>query len=511
MIPWHADTNHILGSSQTDSLATPRPHKSAAVLIAIPPLTRSISQAATRSSPSCCCLQSPTRQSQARRSSSTHPPAAAARGRDDDTSARDPPGDEDGNGDDDDKGDGAGGRRDGPAPGGEAQERQPRRLAPIASSRTAKWYYSAFHNVTAMVGAGVLGLPFAMSQLGWGLGTVVIVMSFVITLYTLWQMVEMHEMVPGRRFDRYHELGQYAFGDRLGLWIIVPQQLIVEVGTDIVYMVTGGQCLRKFHDLVCHGRCPNIRLTYWIMIFGSVHFPLSQFPNFNSISAVSAAAAAVMSLTYSMIAFFASVVKGTTQSTAIAVDYGLKASTSTGKAFGVLNALGAVAFAYAGHNVVLEIQATIPSSPETPSKKPMWRGVVVAYAIVALCYFCVAFGGYYAFGNSVEPNVLISLERPRWLIAAANLMVVVHVVGSYQVYAMPVFDMIETVLVKKHKFTPGIRLRLIARSAYVAATMFIGMTFPFFDGLLGFFGGFGFAPTTYYVRHSIKISLTLLP
>lgn len=37
----------------------------------------------------------------------------------------------------------------------------------ITASRNAKWYYSAFHNVTAMVGAGVLGLPFAMSQLGW--------------------------------------------------------------------------------------------------------------------------------------------------------------------------------------------------------------------------------------------------------------------------------------------------------------------------------------------------------
>ena len=38
---------------------------------------------------------------------------------------------------------------------------------PITSSRNAKWWYSAFHNVTAMVGAGVLGLPYAMSQLGW--------------------------------------------------------------------------------------------------------------------------------------------------------------------------------------------------------------------------------------------------------------------------------------------------------------------------------------------------------
>lgn len=38
---------------------------------------------------------------------------------------------------------------------------------PITSSRNAKWWYAAFHNVTAMVGAGVLSLPYAMSELGW--------------------------------------------------------------------------------------------------------------------------------------------------------------------------------------------------------------------------------------------------------------------------------------------------------------------------------------------------------
>ncbi|KAL4354319.1 hypothetical protein GQ457_06G040980 [Hibiscus cannabinus] len=47
---------------------------------------------------------------------------------------------------------------------------------PITSSRNAKWWYSAFHNVTAMVGAGVLSLPYAMSELGWGPGVVVLVL-----------------------------------------------------------------------------------------------------------------------------------------------------------------------------------------------------------------------------------------------------------------------------------------------------------------------------------------------
>ncbi|KAL2941976.1 Lysine histidine transporter 1 [Bienertia sinuspersici] len=167
--------------------------------------------------------------------------------------------------------------------------------------------------------------------------------------------------------------------------------------------------------------------------------------------------------------------------------------------FGFFNALGDVAFAYAGHNVVLEIQATIPSTPEKPSKGPMWKGVIVAYIVVAICYFPVALIGYYIFGNNVEDNVLLSLEKPAWLIATANMFVVIHVIGSYQIYAMPVFDMIETVLVKKLHFTPSRTLRFITRNIYVGLTMFIGITVPFFGGLLGFFGGFAFAPTTYFL------------
>ncbi|KAM0880029.1 hypothetical protein ACQ4PT_033853 [Festuca glaucescens] len=365
---------------------------------------------------------------------------------------------------------------------------------PVTSSRNAKWWYSAFHNVTAMVGAGVLSLPYAMSELGWGPGIAVLVISWVITLYTLWQMVEMHECVPGKRFDRYHELGQHAFGEKVGLWIVVPQQLVVEVGVNIVYMVTGGKSLKKFHDVICDGKCKNIKTTYFIMIFSSVHFVLSQLPNLDSISGISLAAA-VMSLSYSTIAWGAAVDKGRVAD----VDYSVRATTTPGKVFDFFAGLGDVAFAFAGHNVVLEIQATIPSTPENPSKKPMWKGVIVAYIVVALCYFPVALIGYWVFGRTVDDNILITLSKPKWLIAMANMMVVIHVIGSYQIYAMPVFDMIETVLVKKLRFSPGLTLRLIARSTYVAFTMFIGITFPFFGGLLGFFGGFAFAPTTYFL------------
>jgi hypothetical protein len=220
---------------------------------------------------------------------------------------------------------------------------------------------------------------------------------------------------------------------------------------------------------------------------------LSQLPNFHSISGVSLAAA-VMSLwwvpvrsslyiyisvmpmrtptpliyiyaccSYSTIAWIASAQKGKSPD----VHYGLRATTTPGKVFGFFGALGDVAFAYAGHNVVLEIQATIPSTPDKPSKKPMWKGVVVAYVVVAVCYFPASLVGYWAFGDGVDENILVTLRKPKWLIALANVMVVVHLIGSYQVYAMPVFDMIETVLVRKFGFRPTLMLRLVARSVYV--------------------------------------------
>ncbi|XP_059632994.1 lysine histidine transporter-like 5 [Cornus florida] len=347
-----------------------------------------------------------------------------------------------------------------------------------------------------MVGAGVLGLPFAMSQIGWVPGTLAIIVSWVVTFYTLWQMVEMHEMVPGKRFDRYPELGKHAFGEKLGYWIVMPQQAIVQVASDIVYMVTGGKSLKKCADLVCPW-LGQLRQTYFIMFFAFLQLLLSQTPNFNSLKGLSLLAA-IMSVSYSMIAFVASIIRGSHHQYEH-VRYGVRSHTTASIVFDIFNSLGTVAFAFAGHSVVLEIQATIPSSQQKPSKTPMWKGCIVAYAIVALCYFSVAVAGFWAFGDLVEDDVLVSLEKPRSIIAIANFMVFIHVLGSYQVFAMPMFDIIESNLVKKLHFTPGRPLRLIGRSTYVVLTAFVGICLPFFGGLLGFFGGLAFSSTSYFI------------
>lgn len=134
---------------------------------------------------------------------------------------------------------------------------------------------------------------------------------------------------------------------------------------------------------------------------------------------------------YSFIATGASLWKGFDEHHV--VHYGFRSTSTMTIVFDIFSSLGVLAFAFAGHSVALEIQATIPSSLGNPSRKPMAKGVTVAYLIVALCYFPVAISGFWAFGNLVEDDVLLSLEHPKWLISAANFMVFIHVIGSYQV------------------------------------------------------------------------------
>ena len=87
-----------------------------------------------------------------------------------------------------------------------------------------------------------------------------------------------------------------------------------------------------------------------------------QCPNFNSLTLVSLLAA-IMSISYSTMAFGASVAHGQVPD----VQYNLDGYTVANGVFGVWNSLGTVLFAYGGHNVVLEIQARPLAFPE-----PLW-------------------------------------------------------------------------------------------------------------------------------------------
>jgi amino acid permease len=86
--------------------------------------------------------------------------------------------------------------------------------------------------------------------------------------------------------------------------------------------------------------------------------------------------------------------------------------------------------------LVHSVQATL----REPAKKNMYKGASLAYGVIAVSYWTVAFLGYAVFGNAVNPYLVNSFIGPDWLITLANIFAVIQVLGCYQV-PLPVINL----------------------------------------------------------------------
>ncbi|KAK8596783.1 hypothetical protein V6N13_001390 [Hibiscus sabdariffa] len=348
---------------------------------------------------------------------------------------------------------------------------------PITESRNGNAHYAAFHNLNAGVGFQALVLPVAFAFLGWSWGILALTIAYCWQLYTLWILVQLHEAVPGKRYNRYVELAQAAFGERLGVWLALFPTVYLSAGTATALILIGGETMKLFFQIVCGPLCSSNPLTTveWYLVFTSLCIVLSQLPNLNSIAGLSLVGA-VTAITYSTMVWVLSV----SQQRPPTISYEpLSLPSSAAAFFSVMNALGIVAFAFRGHNLVLEIQATMPSTFKHPAHVPMWRGAKVAYFFIAMCLFPVAIGGFWAYGNLMPSGGILnalygfhSHDIPRGLLALTFLLVVFNCLSSFQIYSMPVFDSFEagggTAIPFKSCWTVG----RTHSSGYVCLSMF---------------------------------------
>lgn len=111
--------------------------------------------------------------------------------------------------------------------------------------------------------------------------------------------------------------------------------------------------------------------------------------------------------------------------------------TPAQKGFGILNAIGAILFAYSFSMILIEIQDTIKSAPKGGPIAPMKIAIRFSVALMTGFYMAVAIAGYMAFGDDVPSNILTGFSGPRWVVDWANIMVVIHMIPAYQVYSQP--------------------------------------------------------------------------
>jgi hypothetical protein len=77
-----------------------------------------------------------------------------------------------------------------------------------------------------------------------------------------------------------------------------------------------------------------------------------------------------------------------------------------------------------GHNMALEIQATLPINEQHKSSVPrMERAVHITFVVTALAYLLVSIFGFYAFGTGVADNVLLTFTHgpTSWVVAMTGV------------------------------------------------------------------------------------------
>eukprot|EP00882_Tetradesmus_deserticola_P013889 GHRQ01014752.1.p1 GENE.GHRQ01014752.1~~GHRQ01014752.1.p1 ORF type:complete len:208 (+),score=53.08 GHRQ01014752.1:469-1092(+) len=104
------------------------------------------------------------------------------------------------------------------------------------------WLLATAHIVTAIIGAGVLGLPYALSWLGWVAGIVILLLFYVITLWSSLLLAECHE-TNGVKHPTYRSAVLHVLGPSHAAVLTLFQYFNLVLSA-IGYTVAAGQSLR---------------------------------------------------------------------------------------------------------------------------------------------------------------------------------------------------------------------------------------------------------------------------
>lgn len=398
------------------------------------------------------------------------------------------------------------------------------------------WTASA-HIITAVIGSGVLSLAWATAQLGWIAGPTVLLLFSFVTYYTSALLADCYrsgDQVSGKRNYTYMDAVQANLGG-LQVKICGVIQYVNLFGVAVGYTIASSismvavkrsDCFHKYgHRAAC-----NVSSTPYMIMFGVMEIVFSQIPDFDQIWWLSIVAA-VMSFTYSTIGLGLGVAQvaetGKIQGSLTGISIGTEV-TEMQKIWRSFQALGAIAFAYSYSLILIEIQDTLKAPPS--EAKTMKKATLLSVAVTTVFYMLCGCFGYAAFGDQSPGNLLtgFGFYNPYWLLDIANIAIVVHLVGAYQVYCQPLFAFVEKTAFEWYpgnKFItkeldvpiPGFKpfklnlFRLVWRTVFVIITTVISMLMPFFNDVVGILGAFGFWPLTVYFPVEMYIVQKKLP
>ncbi|CAG2055721.1 unnamed protein product [Timema podura] len=114
-----------------------------------------------------------------------------------------------------------------------------------------------------------------------------------------------------------------------------------------------------------------------------------------------------------------------------------------------------------------------------------FSGANLVVEVILALYLPVSAGGYFVYGEDVDPNIVLSLSRTT-LVVLANMMMGIHLVLAFLIVINPVCQELEEIFQVPHYFHWK---RCLVRTLMVCVMIFVGETIPKFGKILSLVGG----------------------
>ncbi|GAU13469.1 hypothetical protein TSUD_127660 [Trifolium subterraneum] len=351
--------------------------------------------------------------------------------------------------------------------------------------RTGNLNSAVAHIITAVIGSGVLSLAWSIAQLGWIGGPVALLCCAISTYVSSSLLADCYrspDSITGKR--------NYSFMDAVRVNLGKKRTIAAGFLQIVSLAILRSNCYHEEgHNAPCkYGEVSMV----WVSVVASI-----------------------MSFAYSSIGLGLGVATVIKNGRFMGSMTGVQTANVADKIWLIFQAVGDISFSYPYSMLFLEIQDTLESIP--PENKTMKKASMVSIFITTFFYLCCGGFGYAAFGNDTPGNLLtgFGFYEPFWLIDFANVCIIIHLVGGYQVYSQPIYSTIDrwcSTKFPKSRFVnnfhrvklpllPAFKINLFrfcCRTSYVISTTGLAILFPYFNQVLGVLGGINFWPLAIY-------------
>lgn len=261
-----------------------------------------------------------------------------------------------------------------------------------------------FNFVNSIVGAGIMGLPFAIKEAGLGLGLVLLIGCGVLTDFSVRILINTSVKVGCKN---YEDIVNYCFG-KAGFYIVSFFMFIFAFGAMIAYNVIIGDTITQVALVIGLGDTPFANREFVIILFATfVMLPLSSLKDMGSLSHTSAVSVMADVLIVAIVCikclihtdtgnYAPHTQKGMSHPKGMTVDPWDFAHSAWMEAF------GAMCFAFVCHHSAFLVYCSLKNNT-------MKRYDIVAHGSIFISLFlCVTFStvGYWKFQMNTQANLL---------------------------------------------------------------------------------------------------------